>query len=393
MGLFEKIFTKKEITQKTDGIFKMLNGYIPSFTSWNGSIYESELIRASIDARARNIGKLKVEINGTANTVLTRKLKKAPNEFQTWFQFLYRVSTILDCQNTAFIVPVFDEFGNMAGVYPIYSQMWEVVKAMIGGQEVPFIRFTFEQGSRAAVELSRVGILTKFQNKSDYFGETNDALKSTLELMHIQAQGISEGVKNSASYRFAATLNNWADPEDLRKESEQFSAKNLRKGGGLLLFPNTYKDIKQLQNTTPFILDATQTKQIENRVYSYFGTNEDVLQNKAYGDSWSAFYEGAIEPFAIQFSEVMTRMLFTPRERTEGNELIATASRVQYMAVKDKLEFTNSQLDRGVINRDEAREVWNLPPLPNGEGQAYIIRGEYWNANEKVNGGAENGEE
>ncbi len=30
------------------------------------------------------------------------------------------------------------------------------------------------------------------------------------------------------------------------------------------------------------------------------------------------------------------------------------------------------------MNRDEIREIWNLPPIPNGMGQAYSIRGEYY---------------
>ena len=59
---------------------------------------------------------------------------------------------------------------------------------------------------------------------------------------------------------------------------------------------------------------------------------------------------------------------------------MATANRLQYMSTADKLNFTIQNLDRGVINRDTAREVWNLPPLPNGLGQTYIIRGEYVNA-------------
>lgn len=39
------------------------------------------------------------------------------------------------------------------------------------------------------------------------------------------------------------------------------------------------------------------------------------------------------------------------------------------------------------MNRDEIREIWNLPPLPNGEGQAYIIRGEYHDADDQINDG------
>jgi hypothetical protein len=38
--------------------------------------------------------------------------------------------------------------------------------------------------------------------------------------------------------------------------------------------------------------------------------------------------------------------------------------------------------DRGIMNRDEIREIWNLPALPNGAGQAYTIRGEYYLMNE-----------
>jgi hypothetical protein len=66
---------------------------------------------------------------------------------------------------------------------------------------------------------------------------------------------------------------------------------------------------------------------------------------------------------------------------------MATANRLQYMSNKEKLEVSAQLADRGILNRDEVREIWNLPPLPNGEGQEYIIRGEYWNATEKISEG------
>ncbi|MBQ1294325.1 MAG: phage portal protein, partial [Clostridiales bacterium] len=117
-------------------------------------------------------------------------------------------------------------------------------------------------------------------------------------------------------------------------------------------------------------------------VFEYFGVNEDVLENKAYGDSWSAFYEGAIEPFAIQFSEVMTRMIFTFREQGAGNRVMATSNRLQYMTNADKLNVSAQLLDRGIISINDAREIWNLPPVEGGD--ARIIRGEYYNADDKV---------
>ena len=124
-------------------------------------------------------------------------------------------------------------------------------------------------------------------------------------------------------------------------------------------------------------------KLVEKNVYQYFMVNEDVLQNKAYGDAWSAFYEGAIEPFAVQFSEVLTKMLFTFREQSQGNEIMLTANRLQYMTNKDKLNVSSQLLDRGVMSINDIRDIWNLPPVEGGE--ARIIRGEYWNADEKIN--------
>lgn len=119
-------------------------------------------------------------------------------------------------------------------------------------------------------------------------------------------------------------------------------------------------------------------KLIQTNVYNYFGVNEDILQNKAFGDAWAAFYEGAVEQFAIQFSDVATKMLFTERERASGSLLMSTANRLQYMSNADKLNVSAQMADRGIMNRDEIREIWNLPPLPNGQGQAYTIRGEYY---------------
>ena len=53
------------------------------------------------------------------------------------------------------------------------------------------------------------------------------------------------------------------------------------------------------------------------------------------------------------------------------------------MSNADKLNVSAQLLDRGLISLNEAREIWNLPPVDGGE--ARIIRGEYYNANEKVN--------
>ena len=391
MGFFDLFFKKapKPKESQYEGKFKMLSGYEPTFTSWRGGLYENELIRSAINARATHISKLKFEIKGSAKPALQNKLLKGPNEFQTWSQFLYRVSTILDVHNTAFIVPIFDKYGEVSGVFCPLPARCEIAQY----NDKPWLRYEFTFGQKAAIEIENTGILTKFQYKSDVFGESNAALDPTMELIHIQNQGIEEGVKSAATYRFYAQVNNFSKANDLAEERKRFSEENFSKdaqGGGLLLFPNTYTNINQVKSE-PFVVQADEMKLIEKNVYQYFMVNEDVLQNKAYGDAWSAFYEGAIEPFAIQFSDVMTRMLFTFREQGAGNMVMLTANRLQYMTNKDKLDVSSQLLDRGIISINDARQIWNLPPVDDGDLR--IIRGEYYGANDKLIGTKEGNNE
>ena len=234
MGLFDFLFGNRPKTVgKYEGTYKMLNGYTPRFTTYGGSVYESELIRSAINARATHISKLKVEVTGTARPALQNKLKHGPNQIQTWSQFLYRLSTILDIHNTAFICPVYDQYGEPSGIFTPLPQRTEIVQY---GQR-PYLRYEFSNGTKAAIELDYCGIMTKYQYKSDFFGESNHALFPTMDLIHIQNQGIEEGVKSAATYRFMAKVNNFTKSEDLAKERKRFTDDNLNDGGGILPNP------------------------------------------------------------------------------------------------------------------------------------------------------------
>ena len=381
MGLFDWIFRPDEAKKSEEALknarslFQTLTAYQPVFTNWGGAIYESEIVRAAIDARARHISKLKVDVIGTANPSLQAKLRLGPNQWQTWSQFLYRTSTILDVTNTAFVVPVFDEKMTITGVFPVLPAMCTLVEY---DGEI-WLRYQFNNGQIGAVEFRKCAVLTKYQYKDDFFGSSNWPLKDTMQLIHIQNQGIQEGVKNAATFRFMAQLSNFAKPDDLALERTRFVENNLSaesEAGGLLLFPNTYKDIKQI-DVKPYAVDAAQMAQIRENVFNYFGVNEDVLQNKAKGEQLEAFFDGALEPFAIQLSESLTKALFSERERAQGSYLIANANRLQYMSVTQKVQMAKELGDRGAILIDEIRELFNYAPLPDGAGQVAPIRGEY----------------
>ncbi len=392
MGLLDRIFGRKAV--KANGAawqgstFETLTAYRPAFSTWGGQMYENELIRAVIDARARHISKLRPEFFGVAKPALKVICKSGPNAWQTWSQMLYRSSTILDNCNTLPIVPVLDEYDEISGYFPVLPTNCELVEF----NGVVYLRYTFANGRRAAIEYNRCSILTRFQYKNDIFGEPNNALNSTLALLDLQKQGIEEGIKNSATFRFIARLGNFAKPEDVAKERQRFNKENLQgESNGILLFPNTYTDIRQVESK-PYSIDANEMKVIQTNVFDYFGCNEKILQNSAIGDDLDAYFEGCIEPFAIQLSEGLTRMTYSPREIGTGNKIEVTANRLQYMSTGNKIALAQQMGDRGVLLIDEIRELFNYAPLPDGAGQHAPIRGEYYFADEGKNNGTDGNE-
>ena len=371
MGMFDLIFKRPKIMKQVNGYFKMLEGYTPIFTSYDGGVYEMELTRSCIHAFASHCSKLLPTVTGPDHRGIQPLLDGKPNPFMVSAQFVYKVATIYEAQNTCFIVPILDKFDRLVGYYPVNPQQTEILD--VGGQ--PWLRYTFPSGDKAAMELHRCGVVSKYLYKSDIKGESNAALQPTLQLLSIQNQGITEGIKNSASFRFMATMNNLIKAEDLKKERQKFTAENMGPdAGGVILFPNSYTNVQQV-NSHPQIVDPEQMRIIQERVYNYFGCNEDILQNKAVGDTWNAYYEGKIEPFVVQLSQTMTCMSFSQNELTRGHAIAWSANRMQYLSNQDKLQVSSQMFDRGIFSLNMVLDIWNLPHVPGGDKR--YIRKEY----------------
>lgn len=373
MSLLDKIFSKPAQTKKVDGYFKTLNAYTPAFTTYNGGIYEMELTRSAIHSFATMCSKLKPEIKGGAYKNLEKILQFKPNQFMDTTKFIYRIATILSVDTTAFIIPLYEnDLQTIKGYYPILPSRTELVQ--YNGE--PWIRYTFNNGEKAAMELSKVGVLTQFQYKNDFFGDGNRALNPTLSLLDIQKQGMENGIKQSATLRFMAKLGQTLRPEDLKSERTKFSENNLSADNtsGLMMFDAKYSDVKQI-DSTPFIIDADQMNLIQTNVYNYFGTNEDILQNKWTDSGFNAYYEGKIEPFALQLGLVMTNMTFNEHQRAFSNQIFFTSNRMQYASNENKLSASTQLFDRGILSINDVNDIWNLPAVEDGDKR--YIRREY----------------
>lgn len=371
MGAFDKLFGKFKAKQLLGGYFAMLDGYTPVFSTYDGGVYEMELTRACIHTFASHCSKLQPKVTGPDTRGIQAVLDWKPNIFHTGAQFLYKAATLYETQNTCFITPVVDQFDRLVGYYPAAPEQSEL-RDLNG---VPFLVYTFGTGEKAAIELDRVGTISKFLYRNDLMGEDNKAMEPTLQLLNTQNQGIEEGIKNSAAIRFMATISNFAKGKDLAKERKEWVEQNLGPdSGGLALFPNNYSNVQQIQSLAK-IVDPEQVTLIQNRVFTYFGTSENILLNKATGDEWSAYYEGKIEPFSLQLAQAMTVMTYSQNERTRGNGIHWSANRMQYMTNADKLQVSTQLFDRGILTTNAVMDIWQLPHVEDGDKR--YIRKEY----------------
>jgi hypothetical protein len=373
VGILDSLFSKKaKDAAKVGQYWQMLSAYTPVFTSRFGGVYEMELTRAAIHAFATACAKLTPSVKGD-NKRLETLVCHRPNILMDAYKFIYRLATILQVENTAFIIPAFALDGQtIIGLYPLSSLMAEVVRVGNG----IYVRFSLSNGERGAIEYERVGILTKHQLKSDFYGDANNPLEPTLGLLDAQRQGMKEGIKNSANIRLLVNLSANLSPDDIKKERDRFIKENLSvsNNGGVIFGDNKYGEVKQIISR-PYLIDAAQQKLIEDNVFNYFGVNSDILQNKFTEDVWSAFYEGAIEPFALQLSLVLTNMCFAPREVADGSGVVYSGSRLQYATNKSTVEFITQMFDRGMLTENEGRGLFGLPEIDNGN--KFYIRREY----------------
>lgn len=365
------LFKTKEARMLQSELVKMVVGYSPVFSTYSGGVYEMDLTVSAIDSFARHVSKANPKIKGTSYKNLEKQFQVYMNDTMTTSQFLYRAATIYKCENNVYIIPMYDQYRLVVGWYPV-STIGSQITNINGKLMLKY----WMSGKQYAIPYNEVIHLKSHHYQNELVGNGNQPLYSTLQLLDTQNQGIINGVKQSATIRFLAKLTNVLKPSDIKAERDRLVADNLdsTNNGGVLLFDNKYADIKQV-DSKPFIVDAEQSNYIRGNVYNYFGTNENILQNKFNEQQWGAYYEGEIEPFLIQLSQGMSRAMFTNRELSFGNMMIWESSRLQYADTGTKLNLITQLFDRGFLTHNQGLEILNLPPREDGD--QYYIRKEY----------------
>lgn len=370
MGLFKKRKLKDEKIEKS--ILQMVNTYGEHFYSWNGRLYDSDIVRSCIRPKVKAVGKMIgkhiradtgniLQVNPEANI---RFLLEEPNPYMTGQQFQEKVCTQLCLNNNAFILIVRDPNGKPMQLFPIPCVLCET---FYQNNEL-YLKFQYRNGKSNAFPYSQVIHLRQDFNEHDVFGESPaPALASMMEVMGTIDQGIIKAIKNSGIIRWLLTFSTALRREDLKAQVEAFVKDYLSVESET--FGAAGVDAKATaQRIEPkdYVPNALQTKETLNRIYSFFNTNENIVQSKWTEDQWNAYYEAEIEPVAIQMGAAYSVKLFSRRERGCGNRIVFEASNLQCASLSSKLAM-QAMVDRGAMLPNEWRAVMNLAPIEGGD--------------------------
>ena len=370
------LFGRKQKNVSTEAVYKMITDTGNGFYSWNGKLYQSDIVRACIKPKTKAIGKLiakhvretitedgkKIDINPVP---YIRFLLEEPNEYMSGQVMLEKVANQLALNNNAFILILRDSFEHPIGLYPIPCTS---VEALYDNAGTLKLKFYMLNGKVMTFPYSEIIHIRDDFFHNDIFGDNPaEALTQIMNVVGILDQGIINAVKNGGVIRWLLKYMTSLREEDLKDNAQKFADNYLQMSNSSFGVAAVDAKAEAIQvKPNDYVPNAVQADRQIKRVYEFFNTNEKIVNSTYTEDEWIAYYEAVIEPVAEQLSNEFTRKLFTRKERSYGNRIIFESSNLTYASMATKLQLVQ-YVDRGVMTPNEVRFYLNLAPIDGGD--------------------------
>lgn len=375
-NLFGMVFgKKKQQTQVTKTFLEMLSSYNAEFTTIDEKTYNSKVARQCIDRIATHCAKLipkhiKDSVGNPVKGDINFLLQNQPNPIMTKFDFIYKTISMLYTDSNAFVYIAKDKNGMITGFYPVLALNYDLLQDSTGNI---YLKFKFINGQTYTLPYLELIHLRLFYNRNDIFGTDNKILKTDLETAHTASEGIKNAIKTSNNLKGILKYEQaMLKEKDLKASKEAFvnDFLNLENESGIAAL-DAKADFKEI-NLKPITLDKEQLEQVNYNIFDYFGISEKIVRNDFNAVEWNAFFEGVIEPRAIQMSDAFTNKIFSYKARKDGHKIIFTANRLQYASLDSKINLIKVAGSYGLLTKDDGREILDMTPLGGEEGKKII---------------------
>lgn len=396
MGIFD-IFKKKQTSNAGYSTFVPINGgSTNSFDSVNKLSYASDIVVQAIRAKSNEFKKLIPkhirETDGERNVVHgnIQTLLENPNDYMTPSDFLEKITILLELNKNVYIYPVYhyDNKGNRIyeGLYPLLPSCVNMVKDSAGRL---FYKFEFESGYNVTLSINDVIHWKKDYGVQEYFGGNGlqDAKNVMASIAYYDSlcKGMAKALNASYQINGLLKVNTMLSNDKLDNERENFINRLQNNESGIIV--TDFKTEYVAMNRDVKLIDAETIKFMYNNVLRATGCSFAILSGDYTKAQKEAYYEHSLEADIKSLGEVMTKTLFTQREKEVGNKIVMYPKDINFMTMDEKIKMAQIAMPAGALTKDEFRELFGFAPLPNGEGKK-ISQG--YNTLIDSNGGSEN---
>lgn len=374
-SLLNMIFgNKKQTNTVTKTEMQLLSGYDAKFTTISSNIYDSKVSRQCIDRIATHCAKLipkhiQGSIGNNIKGEINFLLQNEPNPIMNTYDFIYRTISMLYTDSNAFVYIAKNKQGFITGFYPVLALDYSLLQDQSNKM---YLQFNFVNGKTYTLPYLELIHLRLFYNKNDIFGTNNKVLFTDLESAHTASEGIKNAIKTSNNLKGIIKYDAVLKEKDIKASKDAFVRDflNLENESGIAALDGK-GDFKEI-NLKPITLDKEQLERVNYNIFDYFGISEKIVNNSYNSTEWNAFFEGVIEPRAIQMSGAFTNKIFSYQARKDGHKIIFTANRLQYASLDSKINLIKVAGAYGLLTKDDGREILDMAPLGGEEGKKIL---------------------
>lgn len=298
------------------------------------------------------------------------KLFSRPNRMMTARDFKYAMAWQAQVTNTAFAWIRWDERMHPVEIWPLVYLQFEIREFVDRKGYAVVIRTP--EGDRVTVDMEDLVIVRRKYDGATYAGRGNDALNGSLETVQSmydslkQAMQVSNKIHGLFSQKNAMLANKSA--EQAQKDFAK-RVKEADKSGGIVALDAT--EIYTPLTVSTWAANAAQMKEIEKRLYTFWRTPEEVVNNTASEQIMMNYFDSIVEPYWEELGEALTKAVFTRREQDFGNAIIVTSSAATGASWATKLNIINSTKEIGLLTKNQYLELLGYPPVDEGD-VAYV---------------------
>lgn len=386
MGWFDRFFRRQP---KNSRMASTLDGYMPIFSQFGTNIYASDVVKQALACIVDEMKKLhpahvrKVNNDITPVKSSIQDVLNNPNQLMTTSDFIEKMMWLLLLNDNVFIIPVYRVWTDektkaekryFEALYPILPSQVDFIEDTANRL---FVKFWFWNGSTTTIPYDQVIHVRYRYSLNEYMGgnragqpDEHKELLETLDLNRTMLKGIGKAMKASYQVNGVVKYNTLLDDGSMIENIKNLEnhLKNSESGflpmdlkGEFIQFP---KDIK--------LVDEPTLKFIDSKILRTWGVPLPILTGDYNKEQYEAFYQKTLEPLIIAISQAFEKKMFTPGEKSFGNEIKFFPKDLIFMTTTQKIELVNLLSPTGALFENEKRALFGLMPLTELEGKRYM---------------------